>query len=129
MGCRGVLFALTESDVARLRALEDGKARLGHLVGEIEERDFGGEWVAETDKAWDAMHRCFADGRLTSTAGQFPMNHLILGGESLCSDGDYILYLKSPDQVRDIVGAAEKVTREELFARYRGIHPDSYGWT
>jgi len=39
---------------------------------------------------------------------------------------DYIMSLKSPDQVRDIAAALPTVTEGEFRRRYFSIHPESY---
>lgn len=125
MGCLGVFFALTDSDVAKLRAFEDEQERRDYLMEEIEEDD---TVLAETvDKAWDAMHRCFAEGSLDPQRGQPPLSNMVLGGESLYSDDDYIMWLKKPQLVMAIAAAAAGVSREGLVARYGAISPDSYG--
>ena len=53
MACRGVLFALEESDIDTLLAFEDVNDRIEHVSNVIEERELGGDslWAAETDKA------------------------------------------------------------------------------
>ncbi len=43
-------------------------------------------------------------------------------------DGDdYILILKSPEQVREVAAALRRVTKEKLRAGYDRIDPDAYG--
>lgn len=72
MSCLGVHFALTEKEAAHLRSLGDEQARLDHLQESIEETYFNEhpELKAESDKAWDAMHRTLADGELTWDGGE-----------------------------------------------------------
>jgi hypothetical protein len=74
----GVHFALTETEVSELSSFSDEQRRLSHLQESIEERYFADQkqFVAESDKAWDAMHRALSDGKLTWTGGQFPLNHV-----------------------------------------------------
>jgi hypothetical protein len=83
MSCLGVHFALTEEDVAALRAIEDEQERLSLLQEDIEERYFAkpAPYAAESDKSWDAMHRALADGQLTWDGGTYPLNHTVLAGE------------------------------------------------
>src|SRR5262245_546621 len=72
MACRGVHFALTEEQASRLRDPPgiDGDGLLA-FVEEIEEGRNGEgwdeEWVQESDKSRDAIHRCLTDGRLEWT--------------------------------------------------------------
>ena len=59
--------------------------------------------------------------------GRYPLNHVILGGERLYEGDDYVLSLKSPDQVRAIAAALAAATKEKLHAGYVAIDPDNYG--
>ncbi len=125
MSCLGVHFALTEKEVARLRSLDDEQARLEHLQEVIEEHYLNHEkhFTAESDKAWDAMHRVLADGQLSWNGGAYPLNHTVLAGELLYTDSDYIMSLKSPQQVRDIAGALPAITEAEATVNIRGNWP------
>lgn len=130
MSCRGVHFAITEEQVEKLRAFEDDASRLEYLQEEIEEYFFEEEpdRTAETDKAWDAIHRALTDGNLGYENGKYPLNHLILGGEPMYFEEDYIISLKTPEQVTAVAQAIESVSMEDLKQRYYSIDPDSYGF-
>jgi len=129
MGCLGVHFALSNADVEHLHSLPDERDRLTYVVEEVEKTYFADrkEYLAESDKAWDAMHRALADGELTWDGGEYPLNHVVLAGELLYTEPDYIMSLKSPDQVRDIAAALPAVTVGEFRRRYFAIDPESYG--
>lgn len=129
MGCRGVHFALTNAEVERLRSLESERDRLNYLVEELEVTYFSAraEYLAESDKAWDAMHRALTDGELTWNGGEYPLNHAVLAGERLYTRPDYIMTIKLPDQVRDIAAALSAITETEFRRRYFAIDPKSYG--
>lgn len=129
MGCLGVHFALTEDEVLTLRAIDDERARLAHIQNVIEEEYFSNqqEFLAESDKSWDAMHRVLGDGDLTWDGGKYPLNHVVLAGELLYTRSDYIISLKTPQQVKDIAGALPTVTKEMFRERYFGISSCSYG--
>ena len=129
MSCLGVHFALTEKEVAHLRLLDDEQARLKHLQEVIEEHYLNHEkqFAAESDKSWDAMHRTLADGRLTWDGGTYPLKHTVLAGELLYTDSDYIMSLKTPQQVRDIAAALPAITEEDFRRRYFAIDAQSYG--
>src|SRR5262245_10806940 len=62
VACRGVFLALTELQEAALVATRDDED-VRAFVQEIEEM-WDDDWLCEVDKAWDAMHRCLADGTL-----------------------------------------------------------------
>jgi hypothetical protein len=130
MGCLGVHFALTEKEVADLRSLPDEQARLDHLKEVIEETYFGEhpDLKAESDKSWDAMHRTLADGQLAWIGGEYPLNHIVLAGELLYTESDYIMSLKTPQQVQDIAAALPGITEAEFRRRYFAMDPKSYGF-
>ena len=130
MSCLGVHFSLSEKEVDHLRSIEDEKDRLNHVESVIETTymNENPERVAESDKAWDAMHRALADGQLSWDGGAYPLNHVVLGGELLYTEPDYIMSLKTPRQVRDIAAALPVLTRENFCLRYDGIDTESYGF-
>lgn len=130
MSCLGVHFALSDEDVAALRAIDDEEERLDFLQEEIEERyfDAGDGFCAESDKAWDAMHRALADGELTWDGGDYPLRHAVLAGELLYTDDDYIMSLKTPAQVKDVAAALAGIDEAEFRRRYFAINAGSYGF-
>lgn len=132
MSCLGVHFALSIEDVALLKGLESEEARLEHLQEVIEEEymsdDGPDAMYAESDKAWDAMHRILADGQLTWDGGSYPLNHAVLAGELLYTGSDYIMSLKSPEQVKDIATALAGIDLGMFSDRYRKIDSEDYGF-
>jgi hypothetical protein len=64
MGCRGVLFAITEDQARRLRAARGGDAAVLSIVQDEIEEAWDQAHLCQTDKAWDAIHRCLTDGTL-----------------------------------------------------------------
>jgi hypothetical protein len=130
MSCLGVHFAVTEKEAAHLCSLPDEKARLDHVTEVIEATYFEQhpEFKAESDKSWDAMHRALADGQLSWDGGEYPLNHTVLAGKSLYTDSDYIISLKTPQQVRDIAAALSSITEAEFRRRYFAIDVESYGF-
>jgi hypothetical protein len=129
MSCLGVHFALNEDDVAKLRSFEDEQDRLDHVKEVLEPLYFEKypELKAESDKAWDAMHRALADGEMTWDSGSYPLNHAILAGELLYTESDYIMSMKSPKQVQDIATALAAVSEADFRKRYFAIDANSYG--
>jgi hypothetical protein len=130
MACLGVHFALTDDEVDELLAMANEQDRLSHLQDVIEETYFDQhpDFTAESDKAWDAMHRALTDGHLTWKGGSYPLNHTVLAGRALYTGGDYIMSLKEPAQVRDVSAALASITEEEFRRRYFGIDAESYGF-
>jgi hypothetical protein len=112
--CRGVHFAITEQQAERLLGAEDDE-QLVAIVGEIED-----EWdlAYETDKAWDALHRCLSNGTLSSGEGEPPLNRVFFGGNTLNQEDDYFVVLVTPAQVKEIAIALASVTEPWLRRRY-----------
>ena len=109
---------------------DDEQARVDYVHEVIEDEYFADrpDRKAESDKAWDAMHRVLSDGELTWDGGDYPLNHVVLGGELLYTDDDFIMVLKTPDEVRDVATVLPTVTEAEFRRRYFTIDPDSYGF-
>lgn len=130
MSCLGVHFALTEKEVAHLRSLDDEQGRLEHLQEVIEDQylNHDKQFAAESDKSWDAMHRALADGEMSWDGGDYPLNHTVLAGELLYTESDYIMSLKTPQQVRDIAAALTAIAEADFRRRYDAIDPKSYGF-
>jgi hypothetical protein len=130
MSCLGVHFALTEQEATHLRSLPDDQSRLEHVHEVIEETYFEKhpDLKAESDKSWDAMHRALAEGQLNWASGEYPLNHTVLAGELLYSESDYIISLKTPEQVHDIATALAGITEADFLRRYLAIDVTSYGF-
>jgi hypothetical protein len=128
MSCLGVHFALLPEEVAALEAIDDEGGRLGRLQDEIEVRYFESarDYLAQSDKSWDAMHRTLADGELTWEGGDYPLNHTVLAGRLLYTGDDYIMSLKTPAQVKDVAAALAGIDEAEFRKRYERIDIASY---
>jgi hypothetical protein len=128
MGCLGVHFALTEDEVAALKSQPSDSARLDYLQEAIYETYFGEqrEWLAETDKAWDGIHRTLIDGKIDGDNGTFPLSHVILGGEVLYELDDYIMSLKTPWEVKQIADALRGIMEKDFRDRYFRIDQEDY---
>ncbi len=129
MGSLGVHFSLSPEEVRQIRAIDDESERVHYVYEIIEQEYFANQPArkAESDKSWDAMHRTLSDGELTWDGGDYPLNHVVLGGELLYTDSDFIMVLKTPEQVRDVATALPGVTEAEFRRRYFEISADSYG--
>ena len=124
MTCRGVLFAISaETAAALLAATSDDEVM--RIVEAIEEA-WDEERLAETDKAWDAMHRALSDGSLDPSAGEYPLNHTILGGRHLHEGDDYIVALVPASEVPDVARALGAVDEAAFRERYLRIVPKDY---
>ncbi len=124
MSCLGVLFAPSEADARRLLAAEDGNAVLS-IIEELEEK-WDEEWLVQTDKSWDAMHRCLSNGTLYYDEGEYPLNRTILGGKHLYGGDDYVVSYVAPNEVKDVAAALAPLTEKDLRDRYDAIDADDY---
>ncbi len=123
MACRGVLFSIDEDTVRKLRAIQADDDRVEYIQEVIEENYFENhrEWLAETDKSWDYMHRALTDGELDWINGEYPLNHVIMGGESLHDGDDYIITLKTPEQVTDVAAQLPQITEDSFRQSFQQI--------
>jgi len=128
MACLGVLFSIDQPTVNLIKQLSSEEERIDYIKEVIEEDYFENQsqWIAELDKSWDALHRSLTDGQIAWDNGEYPLNHVIFGGEILCANGDYIIVLKTNEQVAEIAKAVSKLTRKELRERYFLLDPDEY---
>jgi hypothetical protein len=125
VACRGVHFALTEEHFKKILECKTDDELIELIQEEIEE-EWDEEWLRETDKAWDAIHRCLTDGKLEWQNGSFPLNAVILGGQQLYKGDDYIVSLVSPEQVHSIADALGFVDKEILRRGYDQISQENY---
>jgi hypothetical protein len=110
MGCRGVYFALTEDDVKKLMGA-DNDAHVKEVIQEDIEQRWDKDWLQETDKAWDAMHRCLTDGTLTCE-GKSILEKCVLGGKQLHQGGEYIVSFLTPGEVKDVSEALKPISQD-----------------
>ena len=129
MSCLGVLFSLDQETVSKLRSFISDDDRLDYLQQDIEDVFMNNypERFAELDKSWDALHRSLTDGKLSWANGDFPLNHVIIGGENLYKKDDYIMSLKTPQQVVLIAEAIKSIDIDMLRVGYERIDSESYG--
>ena len=127
MAGRGVHFALTTDQEARILAAVGVDEAVLEIVGEVEE-GWDLKNLMESDKAWDAMHRCFCNGKLHYEGGDYPLNHLVCGGRQLLvdEDPDMTVSYVSAAAVQDVAKAAQAITREEMEVRYKKIKQRGY---
>jgi len=124
MACRGVHFAIDDETTGRLLAAQSDDA-LMEIIEEIEEA-WDEAFLAETDHAWDAMHRALSDGSLNVKGGTFPLNRTILGGQHLHQGEDYIVSLVPKDEVPAVAGALAAIDDAAMRQRYDQIVPRDY---
>lgn len=127
MSCLGVHFAIEAEVARRLLAAATNREVIAIVQAEIEER-WDEEWLVQTDKAWDAIHRCLSDGTLNLNAGVHPRMLTVLGGRQLYKGDDYIIALVTPEEVSEVATSLAEVDEVWLRARYGAIDADDYGY-
>lgn len=70
---------------------------LMEVIERIEET-WDKEFLADSDKAWDAIHRCLTDGSLLYESGECPLNHVICGGRQLHRGEEHTVSLVHPSR-------------------------------
>lgn len=126
MAARGVHFAITDEALTRLLAVSGDDER--RAVIEVVERTEWGVWSIETDKAWDAIHRCLNNGELIYDVGDHVAARGIVGGEQLYAGDDYIISLVRGSGVAEVAAAMERVTEQEMRTAYEGIEGYAPEW-
>ena len=116
MGCRGVHFALNEDDVKALLTA-DGDAAVIEVIQENIADRWDEAWLQETDKAWDAMHRCLTDGKL-ACKGKSILEKCVLGGKQLHKGDDYIVSFLTPSEVKAVSEALKPIDESWFHKKY-----------
>jgi hypothetical protein len=125
MTARGVHFAITSDQLASVLAATNDDD-LMEVIERIEDA-WDKEYLAESDKAWDAIHRCLTDGSLLYESGGYPLNHVICGGRQLYRGEEYTVSLVTPEQVKDVSSAIVPLTEHWMRERYFSLlKPESY---
>lgn len=123
----GVLFSLSQKEVDKLRAQPDDAARI-QFIAELDEYYYekDPERMAAIDESWEAMHRALTDGKIALDNGRFPMSHIVVGGEQLYTGDEYIISLKTPEQVKEIAASVKNFNYGGFRQRYLAIPPEEY---
>ncbi len=119
MSCRGVYFALTEDDANKLISA-DGDTVVREIIQEDIEMRWDKNWLQETDKAWDAMHRCLTDGSLVCK-GKSIMEKCVLGAKQLHRGDEYIVSFLEPSEVKDVSEALKSIKQDWFREKYFGL--------
>jgi hypothetical protein len=126
MGCLGVHFAIMPDQEAKLLAVAgDDEAVLGVIEEEIEAA-WDQEWLCETDKAWDAIHRCLTDGSLSVSGGEDPLRLCILGGRQLYQGDDYFVCFVPASKVPQVSAGLDAFSREMFDQAYDALDQTDY---
>lgn len=126
MGCRGVHFALTQEQDENLTGMIGNDEAISDYIMEEIEEQWDEAWLCETDKAWDAIHRCLTDGGL-DIEPLSPLHMAILGGRHLYSEDDYIVSYVDKADVPAVASQLNGITASWMKEKYFALNPDDYG--
>jgi hypothetical protein len=82
--------------------------------------------VLDTEILWDPIHRCFTEGELDPAAGDFPLNHAVLGGKQLLKGTDYTAVLVRPDMTRFIADGLADLEEDDIRKKFFALRNGSY---
>ena len=82
--------------------------------------------VLDSGTTWEAIHRCLTEGELDPAAGEFPLNHAILGGKQLYKGADSTAVLIRPDMTRFITNALDELDEAEVRPKFFALAGGTY---
>ena len=106
----GMLYAITDEVLAQLEA-QDIDQMYDYMLEEIEEELFDTPEAFELDKAWEGIHYCLCEGDWYKEEGTAP--DVIFGGELLLDEDDNVIFLKTPEKIKEIVNYIQENPIEE----------------
>ena len=125
---KGAFIILTREDAKTLFAqTEDSDIRrtVEALRQSPKHRDAG--LVLECGTAWDPIHRCLTEGTLAPDAGEFPLDHCVLGGRRLHPGAEFEAVLVRPDIVPHVADGLHNLKREEFRSCFMNLDPSDFG--
>ena len=108
------LFGLKDDDSLRKFVLDLRNSKEMKTTGRL----------VDTKTHWAAIHCCLTDGELDATAGDFPLNHVILGGKALHKGDDYTAVVVRPDMTPFIAEALGDVKQADFRAKFDALRKD-----
>ena len=82
--------------------------------------------LLDTGVLWDPIHRCLTEGELDPTAGDFPLNHAVLGGKQLHKGSDYTAVLIRPDMTSFIADAIAELEEDDVRKKFFALGNGTY---
>lgn len=120
-------IALSREHAKRVFANKDD-ASLPPLIAELlgDKTLKANSQILDVKRTWDAIHRCLTEGTLDPEAGEFPLNHVILGGKKLHNGDDYIAVVVRPDMVTFIAEGLREVKEPDFRKAFFGLGEKGY---
>ena len=106
----GMLYAITDEALEQLKA-QDIDEMYDYMLEEIEEELFNTPEAFELDKAWEGVQFCLGKGTWYEE-NKVPYN-VVFGGELILDHNDYVISLKKPEVIKDIVAYLETNNLQE----------------
>ena len=106
----GMLYAITDEALAQLEA-QDIDQMYDYMLEEIEEELFNTSESFEINKAWEGVQFCLGEGTWNEE-NKVPYN-VVFGGELILDHNDYVISLKKPEVIKDIVAYLEANNLQE----------------
>ncbi|MFC4068328.1 DUF1877 family protein [Actinoplanes subglobosus] len=121
----GVHFAITAEQEKILLDADGDDDAVSEIMSDFEEEWADDAFQVETDKAWDAIHRCLTDGSLDPDGGTRPLALTVVGGRHL-HDEIYVVHVTAA-QTREVAAALLDIDEPWLRARFAGFDDDYDG--
>jgi hypothetical protein len=106
----GMLYAITDEALGQLEA-QDIDQMYDYMLEEIEEELFNTSEGFEINKAWEGVQFCLGKGAWNEE-NKVPYN-VVFGGELILDHNDYVISLKKPEVIKDIVAYLEANNLQE----------------
>src|SRR5450631_4688008 len=113
----GMHFAISFEQAMKLLQCKTDEDLVEMVEEEVEEVSTE-ENSFQTDKSWDAIHRCLSNGTLDIRQGTRPLNLAILGGNILNKEPEYLVALLTPTEVKQVAEALSQVTEDWMKKKY-----------
>ncbi len=113
----GMHFAIPYEQAMKLLQCKTDEDLVEMVEEEVEEVSTE-ENSFQTDKSWDAIHRCLSNGTLDMRQGTRPLNLAILGGNILNKEPEYLVALLTPTEVKQVAEALSQVTEDWMKKKY-----------
>lgn len=123
---RGFYLALGREHARRLFGIKE-EAPLAAFLEELKnspDMKKSGR-LLDVGGVWEPLHRIMTDGELDPGGGDFPGNHVVLGGKQLHHAADFSAILIRPDIVGFVSEALNDLKQNEVREKFQNL-PASY---